>query len=449
MKKRVWLFCIFISGLVCTSCALAQEEANPVSKVLLEQDTLEMEPDFSYVVPLQQPHIIVDQNGYQSADKKIAFFYGNNLEETFEIRDEKTDEVVYSGTLRQVKEADGKMIYTGAFTDFAGAGKYYIHQKQVGDSHTFTTGASIYNRKYKEMENLLLKEKPETVSEQAYLLANYMFIDEMFADTWTNMSYIRAKLELLLQSQDVATGAFYSEIADTMVEGGTYEGTISLSTTAQMSGILAEYAYLYRNIEDPVFVNQCYQASLRAYAYMERYRDNTDTDAWYYAATQLYRLTRQYKYRNAIIEYDTLAVESRSSTPNGYTMLADFTYLSTPYGTDYNRCELLLAQYLDRAQYIATEASREHYFVLPELNTMSEKDILDDMVMLGIVNRILSGQEYAAVQKNYIHYLSGVNPERQDYWNKEMRMQEEAETINIGNATKMLVVYANLYQKVE
>ena len=166
MKKRVWLFCIFISGLVCTSCALAQEEANPVSKVLLEQDTLEMEPDFSYVVPLQQPHIIVDQNGYQSADKKIAFFYGNNLEETFEIRDEKTDEVVYSGTLRQVKEADGKMIYTGAFTDFAGAGKYYIHQKQVGDSHTFTTGASIYNRKYKEMENLLLKEKPDELAQR-------------------------------------------------------------------------------------------------------------------------------------------------------------------------------------------------------------------------------------------------------------------------------------------
>lgn len=446
MKKRVWLFCIFISGLVCTSCALLQEKANPVSKVPLEQDTLEMEPDFSYVLPLQQPHILVDQNGYQSGDKKVAYFYGNDLEETFEIRDEKTDKVVYSGSLRQVKEADGKMIYTGVFTDFVGPGSYYIHQKQVGDSYTFTTGVSVYNKKYKEMENLLLKEKPETVSEQAYLLANYMFIDEMFIETWTNMSYIRAKLEMLLQSQDVATGAFYSEILEEPVESGTYEGTISLSTTAQMAGILAEYVYLYRNTEDPVFVNKCFQASLRAYAYMEKYRDNTDTDAWYYAATQLHRLTRQYKYRNAIIEYDTLAVESRSSTPHGYTMLADFTYLSTPYGTDYNRCELLLEQYLDRAQYISTEASREHYYVLPELNTMSDKDILDDMVMLGIVNHILSGQEYAGVQKNYIHYLSGVNPERQDYWNKKMLMEEDTDHINIGNATKMLVVYANLYE---
>ena len=43
-----------------------------------------MEPDFSYEITEQLPHILVDQTGYQSMDKKIAFFYGNELEENFE-----------------------------------------------------------------------------------------------------------------------------------------------------------------------------------------------------------------------------------------------------------------------------------------------------------------------------------------------------------------------------
>ena len=449
MKKRVWLFCIFISGLVCSSCAAVQEKAEPVSKVPLEQDTLEMEPDFSYVVPIQLPHILVDQSGYQCADKKVAFFYGKDLKETFEIRDELTEEVVYSGTLRQVKETDGRMLYTGMFTDFSEPGTYYIHQEQVGDSFSFAIGASIYNQKYKKLESTLLKEKFAQVSDQAYLLANYMFIDEMFSETWTNMSYIRAKMETLLYSQDAATGAFYSEIMEEPMDTEVYDGTISLSATAQMAGVLAQYVYLYRETEDTLFINKCLMASQKAYRYMEKYRDNTDTDAWYYAATQLYRLTRQYKYRNAIIEYDTLPVESRSSTAHGYTILADFAYLSTPYGTEYNRCELLLDYYLDKAQTISTQSSREYFYVLPEITAMTDKEVLDDMVILGIVNHILSGQEYAGVQKNYIHYLSGTNRDRQDYLNIRMVKESGTDRINTGNATKMLVVYANLYDGIE
>ena len=111
-------------------------------------------------------------------------------------------------------------------------------------------------------------------------MANYMFIDEMFEETWTNISYIRAKVETLLNSQNIVTGAFYSEILDKPVDTEVYEGEISLSTTAQMAGVLAQYAYLYREAEDPIFINQCLQAAQKAYKYVEKYRDNTDTDAW-------------------------------------------------------------------------------------------------------------------------------------------------------------------------
>lgn len=433
MKKRVWLFCIFISGLAASSCAIGKEAAKPAAKVPLEQDTLEMEPDFSYVVPLQQPHILIDQSGYQSKDKKAAFFYGEQLEESFEIRDAQTEEVVYSGTLSQIKED----LYLGIFTDFTKTGKYYIHQKQVGDSYSFSIDPAFYRSRYKKLESALLKEKPALVSEQAYLLAGYMFIGEMFSDMLLDGEYIHTKIEELLSLQEEKTGAFYSEIMKN-------EGEVSLSTTAQVAGVLAQYAYLYQDTEEPAFINTCLQASQKAYHYIEKYRDNTDSDAWYFAAVQLYRLTRQYKYQNAVIEYDTLPVESRSSTDQGYTIFADFTYLRIPHGTDYDRCALLLDQYLDQTQSISMRSSREYFYVQQDIVTMSDKKILDDMLVLGIVNTVLSGQEYAGVQKNYIHYLSGTNEECQNYLDEKMLKNEKKNTLDVTNAVKTLVIYASL-----
>lgn len=441
MRKKVWLLYIFIGGLLCVSCTGAQEPAETVSGVLPLQDTLEMEPDFSYAVKQQQPHIRVDQSGYQSLDKKAAYFYGKELEKTFEVRDEKTGETVYTGTLRTVKEEDGNTLYVGIFTDFSEDGSYYLHQKQIGDSYSFAIGKSVYNDKYTALESFLLKEKWEYVSDQAYLLANYMFIDEVFPETWTNMSYIRAKMEILLHSQDDVTGAFYNKIMEKESEDGIYDGEISLSTTAQMAGVLAQYVYLYRETEDAQFISRCLLASQKAYTYMEKYRDNTDTDAWYYAAVQLYRLTGQIKYRTAVGEYDTVPIQSRSSTEYGYTILADFTYLSTPYGTDYNRCETLLDQYLDQSQSISTKSSREYFYVIPEIENLTWNEVLDDMMILGIVNRVLSGREYAGVQKNYIHYLSGVNAQNRDYLTEYRNETEQS-----GSLVKILVIYANLYE---
>ena len=79
------------------------------------------------------------------------------------------------------------------------------------------------------------------------------------------------------------------------------------------------------------------------------------------------------------------------------------------------------------------------------LSNPSDKEILEDMVILGIVNRVLSGQEYAGVQKNYLHYLAGTNPDRQDYLNTRMLKEEDAESMDVGDSVKILVVYANLY----
>ena len=75
-----------------------------------------------------------------------------------------------------------------------------------------------------------------------------------------------------------------------------------------------------------------------------------------------------------------------------------------------------------------------------------DKEILEDMIILGIVNHVLSGQEYAGVQRNYVHYLSGVNLGANDYMTQKLIMLPAQDEENITNISKLLVVFGNLCQ---
>ena len=99
---------------------------------------------------------------------------------------------------------------------------------------------------------------------------------------------------------------------------------------------------------------------------------------------------------------------------------------------------------MDRAQEISVNATKEHFYVHPDVAIMSDGDILDDMIILGVVNHVLSGQEYEGIERNYIHYLSGANPEAKDYLAKRMLVPDPAEGVNITNVAKLLVIFGNM-----
>jgi len=453
LKTRVRLSLLIICSLICTACTntVAVETE---SQAVPMQDTLGMVPDFSYAVPEQIPNVFIDSTGYCPTDKKIAYFIGTDLDGSFEVRDAVTEETVYTGSLHETEDKDGKMLYAGNFTSLEKDGKYYIWQGQVGDSYEFEISDSVYKKEFIVLQRLAEEYTYTNVSDAAYTLSNMLFLQEMFGDVSINSTYVKEKIATLLWSQDVKSGAFYSEImkepvqvqqAAVPAEGiiAQPEGTVSLTTTAQMAGVLAKYSYLYKEA-DPVFSTECLRAAQKAYKYMEQYRGNTDTDAWYFAATELFRTTGQFKYRTAIREYDEMETGLKSRTEQNYTILADFTYLSTAYGTDYNRCTLLLDSYMDRAQNISVSATKENFYVNSDIASMSDNDILDDMIVLGIVNNVLSGQEYEGIERNYIHYLSGTNMEAGDYLAERMLVPDPAKGANITNVAKLLVIYGNL-----
>ena len=454
MKTRVRLSLLIICSLICTACAntVVVEEVPPVAVPM--QDTLGMVPDFSYAVPEQIPNIFIDSSGYCPEDKKIAFFAGDELDGAFEVRDADTEEVVYAGSLFEVTQKDGRTVYGGNFSGVEKEGKYYIRQAQIGDSYEFEVSKTVYQKEFQVLQRLAEEYTYMNVSDAAYMLANMLFLQEMFENVDIDSLYVQQTLSALLYSQDAKSGAFYATITDEPVETAqaavlaegiteTQEGTVSLTATAQMAGVLAKYSYLYKEAE-PVFSAECLRAAQKAYKYMEQYRGNTDTDAWYFAATELFRATGQYKYRNAIREYDAMEPGVKSRSAQNYTILADFTYLSTNYGTDYNRCATVLDGYMDRAQDISLNATKEHFFVHPDIENMTDWDILDDMIILGVVNHVLSGQEYEGVERNYIHYLSGTNMEAGDYLAKRMLVPQPEEGMNITNVAKLLVIFGNL-----
>ena len=454
LKIKVWLSLLIISSMLCAACAQAAPVVEEEPSVPLSQDTLEMVPDFSYAVTPQVPSIYIDQIGYRSQDKKSVFFSGTNLDGVFSVQDAESGEEVYSGYIHKVKDFDGRQLYVGDFSRVTEEGKYVIVQPQLGDSYEFIVDDSIYDQKFLVLQKAVKEYNYSNVSDLAYVLANMMFVKEMFNEAKVDVSFIEKTVIMLLNSQDAKSGAFYSEIFTEPIvnEQSALEqaaadsiGTISLTTTAQMAGVLAQYSILYREI-DPDFAVQCLAASQKAYRYMEKYKANTDTDAWYYAAVQLYRATGQYKYRNAIAEYDAVDSSLHSSTNQGYTILADFIYLLTPRGTDYARCNMLLEQYMEKAQMISVKSSRENFYVLEDIEAMSDKEILEDMIVLGIVNHVLSGQEYAGVQRNYVHYLSGVNLAASNYLAQKFIVLPEENEENITNISELLIVFGNLCQ---
>lgn len=453
MKTRVRLSLLIICSLICTACTNTAAVEEPPQAVPV-QDTLEMVPDFSYAVVEQIPNIFVDTAGYCPDDKKIAFFVGNELDGSFEVKDADTEESVYTGKLVEAADMDGRVLYAGNFSGLDKEGEYYIWQSQIGDSYEFEISDSVYEKEFMVLERLAREYTYTNVSDAAFTLTNMLFLQEMFGENGVDSQYVKDTLEKLMYSQDAKSGAFYSEILEAPIEvpqatvpaegvAETQPGTVSLTTTAQMAGLLAKYSYLYKQTE-PAFSLECLRASQKAYKYMEQYRGNTDTDAWYFAVTELFRATGQYKYRNAIREYDAMEEGVKSRSIQNYTVLADFTYLSTSYGTDYNRCTTLLDGYMDRAQEISVNATKEHFYVHPDIVNMSDGDILDDMIILGVVNHVLSGQEYEGIERNYIHYLSGANPEAKNYLAKRMLVPDPAEGVNITNVAKLLVIFGNM-----
>lgn len=429
MRVTKALCCIMISC-VLTGCSLLGGENVDNQALGDEISTLNISSDCSYDRTPQTSHICIDNQGYLPTSKKVFYIQNpqvDNLHKEYSILDADSDEPIYSGNLVMVKEATGDAgaLYMGDFSMLADAGAYRIYQPDVGYSDSFTVDKNVYRKLFDASNSKL---KTYTYVENAdciYPMTMMMLTEEIYGTGKIDYDYIQKQINYLLTQQDKKTGGVYGEymsednlnklINDSKQKGTAFDAStyLSLTTTALTAGVIAQFCA--DNNTGNINVPQYISAANRAYVYIERYRDNVDPDAWYYASAELYRATGGYKYRNAIAEYDTIGSIEKESEPD-YTLVADVAYLKTNYKIDYDRCQAIWDKYVDRAGEISSKSGKESYYVQNDIETLEKADILNNMIELGLVSYVLSGNEYGSIENNYIHYLGGNNPDRADYF---------------------------------
>ena len=425
--RRVWLITSILILLFTSGCGIIGKTTAEAATLTGDVSTLGIEPDFSYARTPQRPNIYLDSEGYVPGAKKVLFIEGGDIEKEYSIVHADTGSVEYVGTLTATDiEGSENRLYIGDFSDYVEPGSYRVYQNNVGYSDEFRIDSKTYRNIYSSTYYGLEKYTYESNSDLIYSLANMLLTHEIYAGAKVDEDYIREQIEYLVSQQDVKTGGVYQyatdseAIADLEIEakakGQVFERSslISLTTTAQYAGLLAQYCYSYYD-KDPTYGAYLLGAANRAYLYMDQYRDNADVMSWHYAACQLLRATGYSKYKVAIDNFDALTELPKADPKHNYEILADVAYLKTPFKTDYARCERLMAKYVDTAEYISGSTSKASYYVQSDIDTLTEDEVLNNMMALGLVSYVLSGQEYASIEYNYIHYLFGGNSDHLDH----------------------------------
>ena len=437
--RRVWLIIsIVIIALLCgCGCKLTSN----ISEEEVYITKLNYTPDFNYIKVPQTPSLITDRLGYEPAGKKVVFLRTDNTDADYSIVDMNTDKVVYEGimTKMDITGDESTHLYTGDFSDFITEGTYRILQENVGYSYPFEIKKDIYKDFNKEIYGRVANAKYAKTADLIYVLANLMMTKDIYTDSYSNETFIRNSIERLMKSQDVTSGVVY----DLLTVSDELDGEESLSTTAEYAGVMAQFYQMHKEDADEL-VLAALQAANMAFQYVDKYRDNVWADSYYYASAEMYRATGQIKYRNAIALYDQMDIGARQLSQYGYELLADVAYLKSEYKVDYNRCEEIMKNYLNDMVKLSALTDKQHFYVQSNIDELSEDDIIDHMMKLGLVGYVVSGHEYASIQGNYIHYLLGVNGNKRDYMLDGMENVPIGE--NILELSRLIFVFGSKYE---
>lgn len=140
------LFVIFAFGILVgiTGCTSLGREA--IGQFEADFDGMEEEVQFSYEVPVSTPGIIVDQLGYRTQSTKVVIFQGREIPEYFQVIEEQSGEVVFTGIPenKEWNKAAGEYNSYGDFTELETAGVYYIKAPFLGRSYSFSIENQLY-----------------------------------------------------------------------------------------------------------------------------------------------------------------------------------------------------------------------------------------------------------------------------------------------------------------
>ena len=103
--------------------------------------------------------------------------------------------------------------------------------------------------------------------------------------------------------------------------------------------------------------------------------------------------------------------EQKSYTEYDFTLFADYNYLTLRYGTNLNLSEMVMKKIMSQAEEISRYGGKNSYYVSTKRESSDIDGKLRDMANLALVNYIITNHEYTTLQKNYLDYFLGRNPQ--------------------------------------
>ena len=436
--------------------------------------SMEDEAYLQYDVPKSSPHILVNQLGYLKGKTKTAYFYAEELPKAFNVIDEKSGLVVYTGKLEEkgYNETYKANIAVGNFTDFDDEGEYYIKADYLGTSYKFGIGDGLYDDVFKEAcktyyynrcgmtltENFagdyahnachtsysVLRDDmtvnldvtggwhqdasgSKNVKEASKVLANILLSYEIFPGAFSDdngipesrndipdiLDEVKYEIEWLKKMQNESTGAVYSAV--TVTEGTnktltSYVENADIASTYAYAFSLAKFSFIYQTFDKP-YATECLKSADRAWKYASLNEDDNEENALW----KLLAAAELYRASGQKEFEDYLLKFWEDGRFEDYindeiTFYGCVTYLNTKQKTDREVCNGLIKAIMKKAEKISANARKAPFATPADTDQTNNASLMDQMIVLTLVDYIITNHEYDNIIENYINYFMGRNP---------------------------------------
>ena len=398
--KKLQLIIITLLSICLMGCSLGLEDIRRAPE----------QPEVAVATPTPKvmevtDKIFVDDVGYYTSDKKLFLIRAGieNLDGySYTIENTADKSVVYSSTLSALskEETDFNTLYMGDFTKLNRAGTYRIAIEDIGYSKDFIIGETIYRDLYSQVYAEIKDHTYNDDMELIRTLSGVMLTNEIYPASFADDGFVSDKVESLMNKY---------------ISNGALSQDMDVNLSAALSGMLAQYAADYREKAPELTESALYTADKIFDSVMVSEEKPYD-DCLYYAACELHRAQGYYP-SVKVIEDISVAYDNEVETTSEYDyfLIARIAYLSSTNRADYERCEKILDGLRENVKNISDSCTRETFYVQPDADTIGEEGMLDNMMQLGLVGYILRGREYSSVQRNYLHYITGINAENKNY----------------------------------
>lgn len=276
-----------------------------------------------------EKNVLVNQVGYTTDAEKIATFRGDKVDDSFQVMNVNTNEMVYKGSIddefknKQADETD----YYGVFTEVTEPGTYKIITESMGESYEFTIGDDVYADLYGDVINMFkMQECGTELSEKEagdfahkachtgkatiygtdktidvsggwhdagdygrYVVPGAKSVADLLLAVDNNapenkkdiLKEVKYELDWMFKMQDSATGGVYHKVTcagfpgEVPPEEETEDlivAPLSNAASGDFAAVMAMASQSYKK-SDVAYANKCLEVAKKAFAYMEEHRN--------------------------------------------------------------------------------------------------------------------------------------------------------------------------------